>query len=313
MRNLIVAQAEGEVATSASNMWESILEALPRVGVAVGVVLVGYLVGRLLRMAMRKVLRRNHTDSFATVMSKLASWVVMTAAVLLAFTIVFPSIAPVDLLAGLGFFSVAIGFAFQDILENLLAGVLLLFREPFQSGDQIEVNGHLGTVERITIRETRLKTFDGQRILVPNADVYKNAIRVQTAFEQRRMAFVVGVAYEADLTEARTAIVDAMKGTEGVIDDPAPEAFIVELGGPTVNYQARFWTASPQHDALQTQDRVIQNVKNALDEAGVEMPSDIVALQATSSFAAAIQGGKVTPGGGVEEAPEDREDLRKAS
>ncbi len=313
MRNLILAQAEGEVATSASNMWESILEALPRVGVAIGVVLAGYLVGRILRMAMRKVLRRNHTDSFATVMSKLASWVVMTAAVLLAFTIVFPSIAPVDLLAGLGFFSVAIGFAFQDILENLLAGVLLLFREPFQSGDQIEVNGHLGTVERITIRETRLKTFDGQRILVPNADVYKNAIRVQTAFEQRRMAFVVGVAYEADLTEARTAIVDAMKDTEGVIDDPAPEAFIVELGGPTVNYQARFWTASPQHDALQTQDRVIQNVKNALDEAGVEMPSDIVALQATSSFAAAIQGGKVTPGGGVEEAPEDREDLRKAS
>ncbi len=313
MRTLIVAQAEGEVEASASNLWESFLEALPRVGVAVIVVVAGYLAGRLLRMVLKKVLVRNHTDSFATVMSKLGSWIVITLAVLLGFTIVFPSIAPVDLLAGLGFFSVAIGFAFQDILENLLAGVLLLFREPFQSGDQVEVNGHLGTVERITIRETRIKTFDGQRILVPNADVYKNAIRVQTAFEQRRMAFVVGVAYEADLNEARAAIVEAMKGTEGVVNDPAPEAFITELGAATVNYQARFWSASRQHDALETQDKVIENVKNALDEAGVEMPSDIVALQATASFAAALQGGKVTPGGSVEEEPADREDLRKAS
>ncbi len=313
LRYLIVAQAEEEVSDSASNLWESVLEALPRAAVAIGVIVVGYLVGRGVRVVMKRFLKRNHTDSFATVMSKLASWVIITFTVLLGITIVFPSIAPVDLLAGLGFFSVAIGFAFQDILENLLAGVLLLFREPFQSGDQVEVNGHLGTVERITIRETRIKTFDGQRVLIPNADVYKNAIRVQTAFEKRRMAFVVGVAYEANLDEARTAIVDAMKGTEGVIDDPAPEAFITELGTATVNYQARFWTASPQHDALETQDRVIENVKNALDEAGVEMPADIVALQATASFAAALQGGKVTPGGSVEEAPLEREPIAKAS
>ncbi len=302
-----------EISDSASNIWESILEALPRVGVAIGVIVAGWLLGRLLRSGLKSLLKRNHTDSFATVMSKLAGYGFVTVAVLFGITVVFPSIAPVDLLAGLGFFSVAIGFAFQDILENLLAGVLLLFREPFHSGDQVEVNGHLGTVERITIRETRLKTFDGQRILVPNADVYKNAIRVQTAFEQRRMAFIVGVAYEADLAEARRVIQEAMADTEGVIDDPAPEAFVTELGAATVNFQARFWTKSPQHDALETQDRVIENVKNALDEAGIEMPADIVALQATASFAAAIQGGKVTPGGGVDEAPEERDDLAKAS
>jgi small conductance mechanosensitive channel len=305
LEQLIFAQDDpvSEVTDSATSMWRGFLEALPRIGIALLVLAVGWLVGRLLRRILKRMLVRGQTESFATVMSKIASWVVIGIAALLGITVAAPSIAPVDLLAGLGFFSVAIGFAFQDILENLLAGVLLLFREPFHAGDQVEVNGHLGTVEGITIRETRLRTFDGQRVLVPNADVYKNAIRVQTAFEERRLAFVVGVAYEADLTEARAAIEGALQDTEGVQADPPPEAFITELGAATINYQARFWCHSSQHDAMTVQDRAIEAVTVALDAAGIEMPSDIVALQATSSFAAAIQGGRVTPGGGVDEPP----------
>ena len=296
-----------EIAQSASSMWEGFLEALPRFGIAIVVIAIGWLVSRLVRRSLRKVLSRNHSDSFSTVFSKLAGWIVLGVAVLLGLTVAAPSIAPVDLLAGLGLFSVAIGFAFQDILENLLAGVLLLFREPFNSGDQVEVNGHVGTVERITIRETRLRTFDGQRVLVPNADVYKNAIRVQTAFEERRLEFIVGVAYEADLAKARSVIEDSLRGVEGVRGDPAPEAFVVELGAATVNFEARFWCDPSQHNAVTVRDRAIEAVKVALDEAQIEMPADIVALQATASFAAAIQGGRVTPGGGVAEGTSDQQ------
>lgn len=301
-----------EVTQSAAEMWEGFLEALPRMGIALVVIAIGWLVSRLVRRSLRKVLARNHTESFSTVFSKLAGWLVLGIAVLLGITVAAPSIAPVDLLAGLGLFSVAIGFAFQDILENLLAGVLLLFREPFNSGDQVEVNGHIGTVERITIRETRLRTFDGERVLVPNADVYKNAIRVQTAFDERRLAFIVGVAYEADLANARTVIEDALKGTEGVRSEPTPEAFVVELGAATVNFEARFWCDPAQHDAVVVRDRAIEAVKVALDEAQIEMPADIVALQATASFAAAIQGGRVTAGGGVAEEPTDQSEMAVA-
>ena len=88
---------------------------------------------------------------------------------------------------GIALVIVAIGFAFQDSLENTLAGVLLLFRQPFRSGDQIEVDERSGTVEAITIRETRIKTFDGQLVLIPNRDVHKSVIRVQTHFELRRL------------------------------------------------------------------------------------------------------------------------------
>ena len=186
---------------------------------------------------------------------------------------------PVDLLAGLGFFSVAIGFAFQDILENLLAGILLLFRQPFVGGDEIRVGDHEGTVDRITIRETVLTTFDGERVLIPNAKVYKNAVDVRTARPSRRSCFVVGVAYETDLDQARSVAVDALAEVEGVQAEPEPEALLAELAETTVDIDIRYWTLSEQHHSRIVLDRAIAAVKRAFDDAGIEMPASIVALQ----------------------------------
>lgn len=289
-----------EVSDSARNMLDSLLRALPRIGVAVVLVVLGWLAAKAVRWALQHWLARTRTPSFATVMSKIAGWTVMTVAVLAAVTIVFPSVQPVDLLAGLGFFSLAIGFAFKDILENTLSGVLMLFRQPFASGDQIEVQGHTGTVQAITIRETRIKTYDGQLILIPNSDVYKSSIRVQTHFAQRRLSFVVGVAYENDPAAAAEVIVEALSRVEGVLDVPAPEALIETLGVSTIDLSARFWSDSRQHEALLVLHTAIDVVKKALDEAGIEMPAEIIALQATPSFRAAMQGdGDVTPGGSL--------------
>ncbi len=289
-----------EVADSARNMIESFLEAIPRVGVAIVVILIGYALSRLLRVWLHAWLKRNHTPSFASVMSKLAGWILFSVAALAATAAAFPSVKPVDLLAGLGFFSVAVGFAFQDILENTLSGVLLLFRQPFESGDQIEVQGHSGTVEAITIRETRIKTFDGQLLVIPNRDVYKNAIRVQTHFDERRLSFVAGVAFENDAREACQVIEQALRTIEGVASEPPPEALVAELGVSTVNIEARFWGDPSQHESRILLDEAIKSVKEALDEAGIEMPADIIALQATPSFKAALQNDRdVTPGGGL--------------
>ena len=289
-----------EVSDSAQRMVDSLFRALPRVGVAIVVVVLGWLLARLLRWGLRRWFARGHTPSFANVMSRLAGWVLVFVSVLAGVAIAFPSVQPVDLLAGLGFFSLALGFAFQDILENTLSGMLMLFRQPFAGGDQIEVQGHTGTVEAITIRETRIKTFDGQLILIPNRDVYKNVIRVQTHFERRRIAFVVGIAYENDPAEAAEVIVAALGRVEGVETEPAPEALIQSLGVSTVDLEARFWTASPQHGSRIVLHRAIDAVKTALDGAGIEMPADIVALQATPSFRAALQGdAEITPGGSV--------------
>ena len=292
--------AADEVSESAANLLDSLLRALPRLGVAVVLVVLAWVLARGVRWLLRRWLARHQTPSFTSVMSKIAGWVVLSVGFLAGVTIVFPSVKPVDLLAGLGFFSLAIGFAFQDILENTLSGVLMLFRQPFASGDQIEVQGHTGTVRAITIRETQIRTFDGQLILIPNRDVYKSAIRVQTHFEQRRLAFVVGIAYENDPAEAAEVIVAALEQVEGVSTDPAPEALIDNLGVSTIDLSARFWCDPRQHESLLVLHRAIDTVKKALDRAGIEMPAEIVALQATPSFRAAVQGDRdVTPGGSV--------------
>ncbi len=295
-----------EVADSARNMIESFLEAIPRVGVALVVVTIGYIVSRVLRSALRAFFKRNRTPSFAEVMSKFAGWVLFSIAALAATAAAFPSVKPVDLLAGLGFFSIAVGFAFQDILENTLSGVLLLFRQPFESGDEIAVQDQTGTVEAITIRETRIKTFDGQLVVIPNRDVYKNVIRVQTHFAQRRLAFVVGVAFENDAREACRVIERTLSTVVGVASQPGAEALIVELGVSTVNIEARFWGGPRQHESRILLDEAIKSVKEALETAGIEMPADIIALQATPSFKAALQNDSdVTPGGSIKTARED--------
>lgn len=289
-----------EAADSAKNLAETFIDATPRVGIGAGIVLVGYLLSRLLRAVLHHVFSRRQTPSFARVMSKVGGWLLLLVAVLSATAVTFPSVKPVDLLASLGFFSVAVGFAFQDILENTLSGVLLLFRQPFESGDQIEVEGRAGTVQAITIRETRLQTFDGQLVVIPNRDVYKNAIRVQTHYSYRRLSFLVGIAYENDATDACTTIVDALGQVDGIARIPTPEALVTELGVSTVDIEARFWSDPRQQEAALVLDDAIRTVKLALDAAGIEMPAEIIALQATPSFKAALQNEyDVTPGGGV--------------
>lgn len=289
-----------DVVDAVSTFVDDAVAMVPRLAAAIVIVVLGYGLSRLLRLVLHRWFRRDRTASFARVMSKLGGWILLGVVVLGATAVAFPSVKPVDLLAGLGFFSVAVGFAFQDILENTLSGVLLLFRQPFESGDQIEVQDRAGTVEAITIRETRMRTFDGQLVVIPNRDVYKSVIRVQTHYEHRRLAFEVGIAYENDAVEACEVIVGALRSVEAVADDPGAEAIVARLGVSTVDIEARFWTAPAQHDARLALDSAIKSVKRALDDAQIEMPADIVALQATPSFRAALQGdADVTPGGGV--------------
>lgn len=300
MLQSVVDDAGAEIEESANSLWETTLDAVPRIGVSLVIILVGWVVARGLRWLLHRSFERHHTPSFARVMSKLISWIFLGLVVLIAFAITFPSVKPVDLLAGLGFFSVAVGFAFQDILENTLSGVLLLFRQPFRSGDQIEVVGQSGTVEGITIRETRIMKYDGELVVIPNRDVYKNVIIVHTHHEDHRQQFVVGIAYENDAQEATDAVTAALRDVDGIRTDPPPIAVVENLNVSTVDIAAMFWTDSRRFSSIQVKDAAIKAVKRRLDDAGIEMPADIIALQATPSFKAALQNdAEVTPAGSV--------------
>jgi small-conductance mechanosensitive channel len=117
-----------------------------------------------------------------------------------------------------------------------------------------------------------LKTYDGERAVLPNGDVYTNAILVRTAYNKRRVRFVVGIGYSDSIEEARTTIHRVLRQTQGVLNDPGPWVYVSELAPSTVNFTVYFWTESNQANVLAVSDRVATNVKFALDKAGIDMP-----------------------------------------
>jgi small conductance mechanosensitive channel len=272
---------EGSIAEGTAEFLDGLLQQVPQIATALVVVVLTVLLATGVRAVVRRSLRRTteRSESFANVLSNVARGLTLLAGLLVAATIAFPGLDAGALVAGLGITSVAIGFAFADILQNTLAGLLLLFRQPFEVGDIIEVGEHRGAVEGITIRETRLTTFDGRRVLIPNSDVYSSAIRVQTAYDAIRSTVVVGVDYTSDLGRARQVALDAVRGVEGVRADPVPQAFYDELNVSTVDLDLRYWTAPDQGEVRATKGRVIEAVKLAFDEADLPMPADVVELE----------------------------------
>ena len=215
--------------------------------------------------------RRDHGD-LGSVLGSIAFGGIMIAAVLIASVIVFPSVKPATIISSLGIGSVAIGFAFKDILQNLLAGILLLINRPFRRGDQIAVKDYEGTVEHIQSRATLIKTYDGRRVIIPNSDIYTSPVTVNTAFPTRRDQYDIGIGYGDDLARAATLFAEAIRGIDGVEQEPAPEALPWGLDASSVTLRARWWTRSKRSDMVHLRARIIMAVWQTAREHGIDLP-----------------------------------------
>lgn len=252
---------------------ESFLAQLPYIVVGIIVFGVFLVIARIIRNVVHTTGERTRLDvTLADLLGRLASFAITILGLFITAVIIFPAFKPGDLVAGLGITSVAIGFAFKDVLQNFFAGVLILWRRPFVVGDQIKTKDYEGTVEDINVRSTRLKTYDGERAVLPNGDVYTNAILVRTAYDKRRVKFTVGIGYPDSIEEARETIHRVLSETEGVLDDPGPWVYVTELAGASVNFTVYFWVKPEQANVLAVSDRVATGIKLALDKAGIDMP-----------------------------------------
>jgi small-conductance mechanosensitive channel len=206
------------------------------------------------------------------VLGRLARWLVIGVGVLVALTVAVDSFTPGQFIQFLGIGSVAIGFAFHDILQNFLAGILLLLTEPFKIGDQIIVNQFEGTVENIETRATTLKTYDGRRVVIPNSHLFTESVTVNTAFPIRRSECVVAIGCSDDIGDAMRLILESVRSVQGVLKEPAPDVLVAELGDFSVNIRARWWTDSVRSNLLQVQSRVITAFKENLVAHGIDLP-----------------------------------------
>lgn len=262
-----------EATRGVQQMLDGFLERLPYIGVALAVFVLFYFIGRGVRGLVRKVTEKRRHRNLGLVLGRLSQWGIIFLGLLIALVIALPTFKPAQLVQFLGISSVAIGFAFRDILQNFLAGILLLLREPFRIGDQIRYKDFEGTVEEIETRATMIRTYDGRRVVIPNGDLYTNSVTVNTAFEQRRLEYDVGIGYGDDIERAKQLILEAVRSVDVVLADPAPEALVVDLASHTVNIRARWWIAPPRRsDALDSRDKVLWAIKNNLVENGIDLP-----------------------------------------
>lgn len=200
------------------------------------------------------------------------TWIV---GILFASVIAFPDLGLGDIIGLLGLGSVAIGFAFQDIFKNFLAGVLLLLNEPFRLNDQIVVNDYEGTVEQINIRSTEIRTYQGERVVIPNATVFTSPVRVLTDRPYRRTDLAIGLDYNTPLPRAVQVLLMALTDVEGVLSTPSAEVDVVGFGDSSIDFVVRYWTLPQKLHVRQTQTRVMMALKEACDQANFNIPYPI--------------------------------------
>ena len=219
-----------------------------------------------------------NSKSLQSLLRKSANITAWILGIMLACLIAFPGFSLGDIIATLGLGSVAVGFAFQDIFKNFLSGILILIQRPFRIDDQIVIGDYEGTVEQIDIRVTRIRTYAGERVLVPNSEVFTSAVRVRTAYSKRRSDLAVGVDYNASLPEARQILQRTIEQVEGVLNKPSPEIDLVGFGDSSIDLVVRYWTKPRQNEVRVAQTHAIMAIKKALDAADISIPYPIRTL-----------------------------------
>jgi len=253
---------------------DGFIKLLPNIGIAIVLIIIFYFLARFLGNVVGKISSKRDRDNLGSMLGGLVKYAVLGLGIMLGITIVVPSVTPSSIIAGLGVSSVAIGFAFKDILQNWLAGLLILIRQPFEIDDQIEVSGYEGTVEKIETRATILNTYAGERIVIPNNQIYTSSVKVKTAHELRRSQFDVGIGYGDSIGEATEVLEKALDNIEGIVQDKGIEVFPWELAESWVTLRVRWWTKSDRGSVVKTKARVIGIIKQQLDDAKIDMPYD---------------------------------------
>jgi small-conductance mechanosensitive channel len=254
-------------------MAAGLIRLLPQLAIAVVVLLVTWAAAKFARRIAERLLNRTHVrNTLVDLAETLVSVLIWVLGLMIASSIVLPGVTPANLLAVLGLGSVAVGFAFKDIFENFLAGVLIMLRRKMRIGDMIECESVEGKVEHITLRDTYLRHLSNELVLVPNAYLFKNPVKILTESGTRRHQVEVGVGYDVDLDAARTVIEQAVRDAEGVDTSQRIDVFAKEFGDSSINFLVRWWAGSKPIDMHRSRDAVVRGIKRALDDAGMEIP-----------------------------------------
>lgn len=255
------------------DMGIAFVAALPGMAIALLILLITWIIAKFgVRIADALIGKTTLRPSLKNLIDTLVKLLIWIIGLMVALMVVLPGLTPASLIAGLGIGAVAIGFAFQDIFENFLAGVLIMLREKMRIGDVIECEGIKGKVEHITLRETHVRKLSGELTIVPNSMIFKNPVEILTDENMRRHEVVAGVSYDTDLDHASEVIRKSVEAVEGIDTDKGIDIFATTFNSSSVDFLVRWHAGSKPRDMWESTDKVVRAIKRGLDDAGIEIP-----------------------------------------
>lgn len=254
--------------------FQDLLIFVPKLITAIITFLVFLLLSNLAKQTVKKVLSKKISNQeVLKLLSRVATWTVLIFGTILALEQVDFNVT--SFVAGLGIAGFTIGFALQDIAKNFVAGILLLIRQPFKIGDAVEISGFIGTVQDIAIRDTSIKTLDGELVILPNADVLENPIKNFSGLTQRRRSVDIGLGYAEDVDRAKRIFMNVITETPGVAKDPAPSIIAKALGDSALTMTAYFWVDQVSNDLWTVHSAVVQAISEAANRENIDLPYPI--------------------------------------
>ncbi len=259
---------------------DAVVLKLPNLLVAVLILLLFWLLARLVRSGVRRTLTRTSIAvPIRHLLTTAAGFAILVTGLFIALEALGLDKTVTSLLAGVGILGLALGFAFQNIAANFIAGILISVRQPFSVGQIIRTNEFFGTVQEINLRATVLQTPEGQIVRIPNQEVLNKPMVNYSTLGRRRIDLGVGVSYGDDLDRAKELAVEAVESIEGRLEERPVELFYEEFGSSSINFAVRFWIPfGRQPEYLDARSEAIQRIKRAFDDNGITIPFPIRTL-----------------------------------
>ena len=275
-----ITEAEKLIEEKLGGWFDVVISHIPNFIVAVIIAIIFSFIARFAGKGMKKVLRRSlDSTQIADLMASIFKVIVLSVGVFIALDFMGLKSTVTSLLAGAGIVGLAIGFAFQDMTENLIAGIAMGIRKPFKAGDVIETDNVFGSVHSINLRNTLIESFYGQLILVPNKILFRNVLRNYSTLGVRRIEVPVGISYADDIEKASEVIVEKINQFDFVIRKNETAVYAEGFGDSSINLLVWFWIKYPgEPDFMTVRHKGVVAVKQALDAADISIPFPIRTL-----------------------------------
>jgi len=253
-----------------SSFADGVLAALPNVLTALLIFAISYYAGVWLSRLLNRVLtRQNAEPGVSHLLSQILKWSIIALGFITALQRFFNVTA---FLTGLGIIGFTIGFALQNIMQNFVSGVILLVQQPFKVGDDVNISGFEGNVQKIGLRTTEVRLRNGLLAFLPNAEVLAQPILNLSRANGFRVELPVSIPYEADTEEVRAIILAEIKSIPGCLETPAPQVLYHTFGHSSIDLNVLFWINNRVTDANISKDLALTKIKHTFETLGVDVP-----------------------------------------